>query len=208
MGDFVSTAGWVRSSRRMTTFGLALLGLLASTAMRVSAAPGTPESACSATWSEARAPRVPAPDALNAVSAVSPADAWAVGTSPVAAGNQTLAIHWTGTSWKSARTPNPGTEADQLLGVADVSSSDAWAVGFKQDRGSPWLQTLALKWDGSRWRSVLVAEAAMQNNVLTAVSARGPSDVWAVGYYLAFNSQVDTLVEHWDGTSPGFSSGC
>src|SRR3954466_4464691 len=37
------------------------------------------------------------------------------------------------------------------------------------------------------------------HNVLQAVDAVGPSDVWAVGHYQDFGN-VKTLVEHWNGS--------
>jgi hypothetical protein len=46
-----------------------------------------------------------------------------------------------------------------------------------------------------------VPDIGTQDNVLTAVAGSDPMDIWAVGYYFTPSSQVNTLVEHWDGTS-------
>jgi hypothetical protein len=70
---------------------------------------------------------------LNAVTAASPDDVWAVGTA--GPGNQqfvTLTEHYDGTSWHVVTSPNLG-DADTLIGVASAGSGQVWATG---NRGS------------------------------------------------------------------------
>ncbi len=50
-----------------------------------------------------------------------------------AKGNQTLALHWGGKSWKLAKVPSPGS-GDFLNGVTATSGSNAWAVGYTGSR--------------------------------------------------------------------------
>jgi hypothetical protein len=86
--------------------------------------------------------------AFHEVSALSSADAWAVGEVDTGgpAGLHTLAAHWNGSGWTRVATPSPGTgiSGSTLDGVSAVSASDAWAVGY--GNGS-----LILHWNGSRW---------------------------------------------------------
>jgi hypothetical protein len=65
---------------------------------------------------------------LNAVTAISANDVWAVGQFQDASGTtQTLTEHWNGTSWSIVTSPSAGAE---FLGAAAVSSSNVWAVGL------------------------------------------------------------------------------
>jgi hypothetical protein len=65
-------------------------------------------------------------DVLNAVSAASARDVWAVGNSGPGQG---FAEHWDGKSWKVVPMPDQPPPFVGLSGVAAVSAQDAWAVG-------------------------------------------------------------------------------
>jgi hypothetical protein len=78
----------------------------------------------------------PAGAGLNAVSARTASDAWAVGngfnnvhdTSATNA-NQAVIEHWNGTAWSVVASPN-GSAGDTLLGgVSALPSGEAWAAG-------------------------------------------------------------------------------
>jgi hypothetical protein len=56
-------------------------------------------------------------------------------------------------------------------------------------------------WDGARWNLVDGPQPGSQRDILFAVSATSPSDVWAVGDQEGAGGRFETLVEHWDGTS-------
>ncbi len=148
---------------------------------------------------------------LNAVSAVSPADAWAVGYQNDNNLNEsrTLTQHWNGTSWSTVRSPNPGsTPACQgsntgnfLNAVASIDSNDVWAVGFSFTCTSL-LRPMALHWNGTQW--TVVATPKLNNNdnaALNGILAFASDDVYAVGYQPAKNGAVQTLIEHWDGSA-------
>jgi hypothetical protein len=79
-------------------------------------------------------------DALNAVSASSPSDIWAVGQST---------IHFNGTVWTAVSAPHlTGMNENALLGVADLSPTNAWAVGYTT---TPSQTQLLEHWDGTEW---------------------------------------------------------
>jgi hypothetical protein len=85
------------------------------------------------------------------ISAVSPADAWAVGyhgaynylghgRSP----RETLIAGWNGTSWSSVETPNREAAENELAGVHALSGGDVWAVGRSSQPGGDNQSTLVL----------------------------------------------------------------
>jgi hypothetical protein len=72
---------------------------------------------------------------LSGVTAISPANAWAVGysaTSLSSGTGQPLVLHWNGTSWKKVAVPAPGgtTGVTDLVGLSAVSASSIWATGY------------------------------------------------------------------------------
>jgi hypothetical protein len=93
-----------------------------------------------------------------------------------------------------SRPLDPGGRAPP--GVVTISTTDAWAVGYA---GHPFA-TLTVHWDGASWTVVPSPNGTTHRNVLSAVSATGPADVWAVGYQLVDGDVGGVaLIEHWDG---------
>jgi hypothetical protein len=146
---------------------------------------------------------------LNAVSALSPSDAWAVGN-----GGRTL--HWDGTSWSPVTLPG-GSGLLSLSAVDAVSSSDVWAVGSRvkiQTPNPPLTRTLIVHWDGTAWRRVPSPGPSNTNLIpeLTSVSMDSATDGWALGDVQNRTTGADTsLMAHWNGTrwqqvttKPGF----
>ena len=136
---------------------------------------------------------------LNAVSAVSASDVWAVGDS--ANFTQTLIEHWNGSQWSVVPSLNPAFY-NALYGITALSTQNAWAVGFSGS-ASGVQQTLIEHWNGSQW-SVIPSPNPKnsQNNALLSVSVISATDIWAVGYYGSnLGSPQYTLTEHWNGTS-------
>jgi hypothetical protein len=109
-------------------------------------------------WSRVPSPNVSKDQFLDAVSAISARDAWAVGAyitkSQVA---RTLIEHWNGRRWSRVPSPDPSTSLSNGLSalgaVTGVSARDVWAAGFDQ-QGSSVLRPLLLHWDGVRWSQV------------------------------------------------------
>ena len=136
-------------------------------------------------------------NSLNAVTALSSADAWAVGVTRRFAGkdySKTLIEHWDGTSWTPVQLPQPRLPIALLFGVSALSSDDVWAVGYEQNLRSGY-RTLIEHWDGNAWS---IVQDGTEQGYLTSVVAIAPNDVWAVGStdYVGYG-----LIEHWDGTS-------
>src|SRR5271170_3980501 len=135
------------ATARRIAIGAAALALLAI--------PATANAAT--TWSVAHPPytatdNVPyAP--LNAISAVSATNVWAVGQSS----GTPLIDHYNGSSWAQSTLPSGPCsvfEADcNLTGVSATSASDVIAIGNGTiPTSSGWqAETLAYQWNGSAW---------------------------------------------------------
>jgi hypothetical protein len=137
---------------------------------------------------------------LDAVTAVSTNDVWAVGTSDGASGgSSTLVDHWNGNEWSVVTSPTVDID-DSLESVSAVDASDVWAVGddFENTSGGSLVLTLTLTehFDGSQW-TVVASPSPTDDNNLLAVTAVAHHVVWAVG---GSSGYLAALVEHWDGT--------
>src|SRR5712692_11643852 len=78
-----------------------------------------PAVAEAAAWSVVPSPSPGSVNDLNGVASVSANDVWAVGDT----NQQTLTLHWNGTSWSVVSSPNvAGTQNNELSGVAAVSA--------------------------------------------------------------------------------------
>jgi len=201
---------------------VAALSVLAGLAL---AAP----AAAAAGWTAVTVPLTGNNTELNAVSARTSADAWAVGVQFGAAGQAPpppVAYHWNGSAWSLTATPSPGVNAG-LNAVSASSASDAWAVGFTLPSGYRVRQPLYEHWNGSAWSTVsgpglglngvadLSPGSAWAVTILPQPAVSGPSspilhgvtavavdNVWAVGE----NEEVPglgitTLIEHWNGSA-------
>jgi hypothetical protein len=118
---------------------------------------------------------------LDDVVALSPTDAWAVGTTT---------LHWTGSSWVTVANP-----CGPLSAITAVSARDLWAVGG----------ATTCHYDGTAWRVVSGAQPGYgQSLTLTDVSAVGAGEVWAVGSVQSCdwegNCPSAGFVERWNGT--------
>jgi hypothetical protein len=99
-----------------------------------------------------------------------------------------------------------GTYGNRLNAVAVVSANDVWAAGFSpHPSGSPQYirQTLIEHWNGSSWSVIPSPNPAGKTYVvLNGVAAVSANDIWAVGSSGDPSSiPLQTLTEHWDGTS-------
>lgn len=137
---------------------------------------------------------------LTAVSAVSSADVWAVGfTFTCSSLLKPLALHWDGSRWRKVKTPALNTNDNAAFnGVLAFSSNNVYAVGYQPATNGAVL-TLIEHWNGSAWSVVSSPNGNSTGNVLSAISANSPTDIWAVGDMVAPNTPVKTLVEHFDG---------
>jgi hypothetical protein len=144
---------------------------------------------------------------LHGLSARTASDVWAVGVQATQSSNDTLAMHWNGTSWTVVPTPNPWPECqdgdilwsgNSLSAVSAISANDVWAVGSECYSAN----TIVEHWNGSSWS--LVASPRRPGGfdstaALYGVEAISPSNVWAVGY--SGSDAFETLVEHYNGST-------
>jgi hypothetical protein len=145
---------------------------------------------------------------LQAVSAVSPTDAWAVGdyityNSAHLYASAPLIEHWNGTSWTKVTGLRPSQDPElELTGVSAISATDAWAVGYYSDNGGG--KTLTLHWNGKTWAQVKSPSPTTKKNWflnLSGVSTVSATDAWAVGEYTksAGSGVYKPLILHWNG---------
>jgi hypothetical protein len=133
------------------------------------------------------------PNQLNAVVALAPDNAWAVGYStPGLAGQSatlTLILHWDGTTWSIVPSPNVGphstSQSNRLLGITANSADDIYAFGsyFAAD-GSGHQMTLLLHWDGTSWTIVPSPNPTKGNfldDLLFAGVVPSPGNIWILG---------------------------
>ena len=62
------------------------------------------------------------------MAAISTRDVWAAGSQGSGDSGQTLALHWDGSRWQPAPTPNASRYLDSFLAVAAVGGN-VWAAG-------------------------------------------------------------------------------
>lgn len=91
-------------------------------------------------WLHVPGPEFPDYSVLRAVYAIAPNDVWAVGTNATCnfCSFQTLTMHWDGTSWTRASSPNGFRDDSKLLGVTAAGPGDMWAVGTTNLRNYPY----------------------------------------------------------------------
>jgi hypothetical protein len=121
---------------------------------------------------------------VEGVTALSPTNAWAVGTFTTNELSLPLIEHWDGTNWSVApNVPRQVSVFNELRAITAISANDIWAVGqFDQGGVSPEAQLL-MHWDGASWSlsKVAVIATGESNASPVAVTAASSSDVWAVG---------------------------
>jgi hypothetical protein len=188
--------------RPSTLCGLAAVVVLGSAGR----APGWPSPSaappsCGPSWSSSSTEQLGA-GTLLAVAQISGTEAWAVGATVAPhSPTRTLAARWDGTAWAPVSTIDVGSGDTYLKGVSGASAEDVWAVGASTD-GSGVNRTLIEHWDGIEWAVVASPNIGSADNLLEAVAASSPNDVWAVGSYdTGAGGAIQTLAEHWDGAT-------
>jgi hypothetical protein len=120
--------------------------------------------------------------ALNAITAISATNVWAVGEDSgagTAPGGSTLIEHYNGTSWSIVPSPTPGAYPS-LTGVAGRSSSDVYAVGtnLPSVNGGP-EHGMILRFNGSSWSTD--SNGVFGGELAAATTFPGAANEWAVG---------------------------
>lgn len=132
-------------------------------------------------WNVVDHPHVGKADQFFAVTAISPTDIWAVGTTRDSSGKfTTLTEHFDGSDWDVVASPNPGATSDQLHSVTAVSSKSVWAVGFQTGTKGPDVPIIE-HWDGASWSVVTPPSAGSFSTQLFGVSAISDAAVFSVG---------------------------
>jgi aldose sugar dehydrogenase len=151
-------------------------------------------------WDTSGWRQVPGPDfgpdidaRLIGVEVLGENDVWAVGNlQPTPSGmEETLILHYNGTSWTRVPSPNVGGTLNFLRGVAGTASDDVWAVGYY---GTPSRAHL-LHWDGVRWSST-TAPAAGEQDFLIDVEAVATDNVVAVGNSIQGGVEKTVMMRH------------
>ncbi len=138
-------------------------------------------------------------------------DVWAVGfNGPENDDSLTLAMHYDGSAWGQAATPNVGHGANQLNGVLALAPNNVWAVGFSTPTAPPTQAatlTLIEHYDGSSWSVVpspnVGPNSIYQSNRLFGICANSATDIYAFGSYFASDGSGHqmTLLLHYDGAT-------
>lgn len=151
--------------------------------------PVAPTSTLTVRWNGAEWDVVSSPNAgsvanrFDAVDALSPDAAWAVGRSSNGVGDLPTAAQWDGVSWTLLPLPADLAEG-ALTGVAAFATDDVWVVGYTGDAAAGLERAVALHWNGLEWEEAPVKPAIGGGRAgLVAVSGIAPDDVWAVGYH-------------------------
>jgi hypothetical protein len=147
-------------------------------------------------WQVIVAPVQTRESALHGVAARTASDAWAVGN-PTNGLQQTTgsAIHFDGSSWTDSTLPAKSGYAVNLNAVA-YAGTGVWAVGGVYPAGNSRTEVTYVLFHGKQWQHVVTPNIPRRANVLTAVSASSPTNVWAVG---STSAAGKPLIEHWNG---------
>jgi alpha-tubulin suppressor-like RCC1 family protein len=152
--------------------------------------------------------------ALDAVTAISPTDVWAVGQTQTEAGNggidNTLTVHWNGTAWEVVTSPcltGAGAvmpqgqckidEQNHLTGATELSTGDVWASGYLD--GTDGRIPYVLHWDGTAWS--LTKTPTFGGTELFGITALSATDIWAAGSDFSLTGLGFSVAEQFNGTS-------
>ena len=104
-------------------------------------------------------------------------------------------------NWRIVKSPNMGSDNNQVTALAAVSTNDVWATGSFTIPGTQTSNGLIQHWDGSRWSIVPNPNPGSKSYFIKAVSAVSTNDVWDVGFTADKNgNNHKTLTEHWNGS--------
>jgi hypothetical protein len=142
-------------------------------------------------------------DELDGAAVVGAGEAWAVGFSRLSGSTlfRALVEHWNGTSWGIVPSAKISASHDtRLHALAASGPSDVWAVGTNIASADYVSHGLVEHWDGSAWKRMSRASGEPAAATLVSVSADSASEAWAVGWFVTDASQIQPLIERWNGT--------
>lgn len=135
---------------------------------------------------------------LNAISAISSREIWAVGSISLAGAMQPLVEQWDGKAWHFIPSSNSVVSSADgtLYGVYARASNDVWAVGTTNHGTS----NLLMHWDGQKWTASPNLLNSSFANEMHGVLALSADDAWAVGWGGQPSAGFTAAAFHWDGT--------
>lgn len=131
---------------------------------------------------------------LTGVAAVSSSSVYVTGAG---SGGPTVE-HWNGSGWSALPALAPlaqnTMQYENLLGITALSDNNVWVVGGTVGHSCGGaLPAVIEHWDGAHWTVV----PNVPDGTLSAISASGPNDIWAVG--ALYPSGAEYGVMHYDG---------
>ena len=184
---------------KLTSVGLFLLALSAASSLQQLSHAQVAGGPTTSIFKVVRTPNIrpfPFHSELDAVSASSASDIWAVGQS---------GVHFDGQKWTAFALPDiAGDLTSQLSGVADLAPDNVWGVGdININQQNP--NQIIEHFDGTRWRvSPGPSFQPTDQPTLEGLTAISATNMWAAGAILTTigGSQfLFPLFEHFDGTS-------
>jgi len=152
-------------------------------------------------WHLTPAPTVETNDDLHGVSGESSTNVWAVGESVLKSGvDQTLILHWDGTKWVHAASPEAVGGGPRLEAVSAGPNRPAWAVGYAVNIQPMIWGTVTLEHKDGKWVHVHSPNPDY-DNFLYGVRSVSPTLAWAVGDGSGDGGPSYPLIERWNGTS-------
>ncbi len=143
---------------------------------------------------------------VSSMSSTGSDDVWLAGEQPGpmigrnSRGWSSLVMHWDGSSWSTASTPDPGTRDNYLHGIVALSPDDVWAAGYMVgNQQAPDALVLTMHWDGRSWSLVPAPNPSENLNVIWGMGSTG-SSVWALGHFQS-DGHLHALILRWDGTA-------
>jgi hypothetical protein len=128
---------------------------------------------------------------ITSVAAVSPSDVWVFGSSSFISGQANLGTwHYDGRTWAPVSTR---TGASGIYRASAVSANDIWAVTVSPRGGS------VLYYNGTEWKDVPAANAALANTQLNDVLAASSHNVWVSGTAPVNAADGRLVLAHWNG---------
>lgn len=169
-----------------------------------STGPNTPNRALILHWDGTSWSRVPVLEpnppygVVWSMVALAPNSIWAVGgyrNSPFPTLNDTLTLHYDGTSWNRVPSPSesPGSHDNYLFSVSAISKDDIWAVGSSYLPKPPITYPLIEHWNGSEWTIVSTPLRYAAGALTEAVTTAPSGEVWVVG------ANRSALIAYWNG---------
>jgi hypothetical protein len=102
--------------------------------------------------------------------------------------------------WTTVASPNEVPGDNYLYGADSSAANNVWAVGVVYPPTGGSFHSLALRYDGTAWRS-MPRTGLPGDDRLRGVDAISPTDVWVAGDRRSGISGSETMTAHWNGTA-------